>query len=475
MEDTMPRKYTKFNYVEEMNQKLAFWRSIYQQILHFFDCLRASEKSRTRFAESARNAAQCRNRLHAGTGLVLLKQDKALADLYAALSEKIAEAVPSDGDKLFYGEIQQKVQEYTIFKEELEKFFETTKAFTSNVRAQEKRTAWLENLIAVSKETIKKEETFASAESKIQRALHALVPERLQGFFASKQVRILKKQIKQNEKCIDEIKKGLYAQSKAIVQRARELLPESKKEACITDFSYYIRGLGEDARLAEARLRELAEVLKNFREQYKASMANWEAERAAQGETTQQDVMEQIRSAVQLASGVQQGVILTGKCRTIGLSYDVLEEFEGERYEEDILEQIEQLLETSFSSGVVDGGSSRWKKLKATNGKVVELSVSPKEGNSQEMPRIYFKKCVVNMNEPEEGQTKKTGTTKEVWVAVKIGSKGDQRNDMMTASKINPQDKNPDDWLRVEVSSLQSDPEQTFPVTGGLPTKDIDR
>ena len=256
-------------------------------------------------------------------------------------------------------------------------------------------------------------------------SLYSLCMQRLASLYA----RILR-----DQSMIGSIEKNLQTRARELYELSEELFPEQARQTCIKSFRVIYPKLEE--KITEEYL--LCKQLKaRFIDAQKAINAEREAAAKANLERPKTPE-EKIQGAFNEASKANKNLILEGNCRSLGFTHALIQQInEDETNKQDIIEYVSELLGTAQGKSLNKSGNGRWKPVQGSK-VLYELSINPKGGHRQSMPRLYAKKEFFVQEGDQVRLTNPREKKKMVSIRIllKKGDKGNQENDMDVAEKI---------------------------------------
>ena len=255
----------------------------------------------------------------------------------------------------------------------------------------------------------------------------------------------LQADIVRTEKHIQKIYDELDQQAQLIFQKMEQALSADKIKEHFEELQFLIAFIEQDTRDAHKFRNELGQARVQLRSALKEAKARRKAEQEAEAKAKEEppkSSLEKIRDAINLAIQRGQNVVLKGQYRTLGLTLPTMKALMDDQYAEDSMEHIDKVLRTPLDEDVIIRGANRWKQF-ASDGHLYELTVCPKSGHSQAMPRFYFQKRFFVLTDsanprmvPSNGNAPADGNACVVWVGVRKGTKRSQKRDAALADAV---------------------------------------
>ncbi len=299
---------------------------------------------------------------------------------------------------------------------------------------QERRITDIEELIRFEERQILKEKN----------RLQSMGKDR-EGDFAwescTKSIETLRKRVKNDRATVKRIQTLLQKKAQKLCQLGEACFSEKSENDCKVELQIarlelkgmFIKELKRKKRLSDALVNLQNAVKKESEEKSKKTVAKQEK----QERTPEEQIIDGFNEALK----AQTNIVLIGKFRSLGLTHPVIKDIlEDETFRDDIISYISGLLKTQYGKDFGRSGNERWKKVLGSDG-LSELSINPKSGHSQAMPRLYAKKELFVQDDTtiELTNNKDKRKTATIPVVVKKAIKGStktQENDMDVAEKF---------------------------------------
>lgn len=420
------RKYTKRDYFADLDKKIGIWKSIEEQFNRIHEFYKRREAiNLSKMQEEVLNYIM---EFDSKEGKLLSSSEeiqKKYAELQELLNREDATATFDLYSNNPSSNLRQMMLEYLI-------------GWYNNLQAgrkeQNQRIQDIQALIKFEKKQLQLEEARKRTEQKKHsKGDRALFKSCMQRIFR------LYKRVRQDQAEIKEIQQELRSRAKALIQKANECFPEKVEKECIEGFQMVYSDLEKGLETESLLKRELRNALTSFKQAViQEKLKLQQAKAVVLPKIPEKTPEEKIQDAFDMALEKEENLVLIGPHRSLGLTNQVIKDInKDEEYKEDIIDHIFGLLKTPQGQDFGKAGNSRWKPVQGSD-ILYELSINPKVGHRQNMPRLYAQKelFVQTPNTIELTNNKNDNQTENIWVLVKKGSKRSQENDIDMAEKV---------------------------------------
>lgn len=429
------RKYKKHDYISDLLKKAHFWQSMSKSKKYVITPELLSADMPISKLNTVKEGVENYLKQFCQNSHQLLTENSQIQTLYSKLEELCTQT-----SKFQIEGMQKLLQNNVILTHyDFGHYVTLVELLDCEKKAQQKRIKDIQAYITFTQKQIEAEKKRLNNKNENKGASSSLLDRLFSSTrsaifkFSNPRYRFLKKVVKREKKEIKDIELDLQKKAKEILQSAeKEFTPESQQkvvQAC-KEIKKMLKEGNALVGYLSSKLIELKRVVsieKQKKEQENSSIHQNQKEKSLE---------EKLQDAFTTALKTNQNLVIQGKNRSLGLTNSVIKEImEDEEFGQDIIEHISGLLDTPQGQDFSWSGSSRWKQFKGSNGTLYELSVNPKTGHSQSMPRLYAKKEIFNLD-GELTNNKDKGQTETTWVLVKKGSKRTQGNDKHTTEKV---------------------------------------